>query len=202
VKLNNKIKGLRRALARSQKYSNRQKVIKLRLAKAQLKKKNKRKDWVEKETTNLARNYDYFNIENLKIKNMAKSAKGSLASPGKNVKPKSGLNREILDKGWGLLFTRLEQKAPGRITRVAPQGTSTECIKCGNKDKKNRKSQAVFQCMSCGFAINADIGAAITIRNKSAAGYAVERKPTRANLIARREATASLKREPQLSLTV
>jgi len=206
VKLKNKIKGLQRAMARSEKDSNRRKLLKLRLAKAHLKKKNKRKDWIEKETTNLARRFDYFKIENLQIKNMTKSVKGSIEKPGKNVKAKSGLNREINDRAWGTIFNRLEQKAPGRVIRVPPRGTSIECNECGNKDKKNRKSQAIFQCTLCGFTANADTNASVTIRDKkgkeTAAGHAVERKPARVNLIARRGAIAPLKREPKLNLIV
>ena len=46
-------------------------------------------------------NYDFIAIEDLEIKNMTKSAKGTLEEPGKNVAQKRGLNREIMRQSWG-----------------------------------------------------------------------------------------------------
>jgi len=79
------------------------------------------------------------------------------------------LNRGILANGWGLLVTRLEQKAPGRVVKIDPRFTSQRCSVCGVVDQGARESQAV--CRSCGFACNADVNAALNIR--SAAGHAV-----------------------------
>ncbi|MHB8262545.1 MAG: zinc ribbon domain-containing protein [Acidimicrobiales bacterium] len=39
------------------------------------------------------------------------------------------------------------------------------CIECGHTDRDNRKSQAAFVCMSCGYQSNADVNAAVNIRN-------------------------------------
>jgi len=87
----------------------------------------------------------------------------------KLARAKTGLNREILRSGWGLLVRRLEAKAPGRIERIKPQYTSQRCSACGQVDPKSRASQAVFRCTACGFASNADVNAARNI----AAGHAV-----------------------------
>jgi putative transposase len=38
-------------------------------------------------------------LEDLKISNMSKSAKGTADAPGRNVRAKSGLNKSILDQG-------------------------------------------------------------------------------------------------------
>ncbi|HEV2174019.1 MAG TPA: hypothetical protein VGR71_10645 [Nitrospira sp.] len=48
------------------------------------------------------RNYSHavVYVEDLKVKNTSRSAKGTQAEPGKNVRAKAGLNRVILDQGW------------------------------------------------------------------------------------------------------
>jgi len=72
-------------------------------------------------------------LENLQIKNMTKSAKGDLEKPGKMVKQKSGLNRAILNQGWGLFKTFLEYKqswSGGHVLYVNPKYTSQECPIC------------------------------------------------------------------------
>lgn len=202
-RLNKRIKGLQRALARAKRGSNRRKIIKQKLAKNQLKKANRRKDFAEKKSTDIARRFDYIGREDLRIKNMVRSAKGTIENPGRNVKAKSGLNREISDRGWGLIFTRLEQKAPGRVTTVDPRNSSTECSECHNIDKKNRESQAIFRCQQCGFTINADTnGARIVYYRAFAAGHAGKGQSVKTRLDARRGTSVPLKREPQLLLTV
>jgi putative transposase len=109
-------------------------------------------------------------VEDLKIRNMTRLAKGTIEAPGKNVRAKAGLNLGgILANGWGLLVTRLEQKAPGRVVKVNPAYTSQRCSACGHVAKDNRESQAVFLCVACGYTGNADVNAAINI----AAGHAV-----------------------------
>lgn len=49
-----------------------------------------------KRTTEIVRRYDFIAFEDLKIKNITKSAAGTIEEPGKNVAQKRGLNREIL----------------------------------------------------------------------------------------------------------
>jgi transposase len=100
---------------------------------------------------------------------MTRSAKGTAGKPGRNVRAKAGLNREILRSGWGLLVRRLEDKAPGRVEKVKPHYTSQRCSACGHVDARSRESQARFVCTACGFASNADVNAAINI----VAGHAV-----------------------------
>ncbi|MEU6197962.1 transposase [Streptomyces sp. NPDC047061] len=124
---------------------------------------NRRKDWCEKTSTMLARTYDVIRFEKLNIKNMTRSAKGTITEPGKNVRQKAGLNRGILAQGWGLLRRRTEQKAPGRVEDVPAPYTSLRCSACGWIEKKSRKSQADFVCVSCGFTCNADENASINV---------------------------------------
>ncbi len=162
---------LQRKLARAQHGSNRRGRVKAAIARLKARETDRRKDWVEKTSTRLAREFAVIAVENLKITNMTRSAKGTLDAPGRGVPQKAGLNRGILANGWGLLVTRLERKAPGRVVKVDPRFTSQRCSACGIVDRKARESQAAFRCRSCGFAANADVNAALNIR--LAAGHAV-----------------------------
>jgi transposase len=108
-------------------------------------------------------------VEDLRITDMTRSARGTRQNPGRNVRQKAGLNRGILRSGWGLLVRRLEQKAPGRVEKIRPHHTSQRCSACGQVDRRSRESQAVFQCTACGYACHADVNAARNI----AAGHAV-----------------------------
>jgi IS605 OrfB family transposase len=161
---------LQRKLARQQKGSEGRERTKRSMARLKHREINRRKDTIEKLTTQLAQNYDQILIEDLKIKNMTSSAKGTLTEPGRNVAQKTGLNRAILASGWGLFAQRLEDKASGRVVKVNPAYTSQTCNACQHVDRKNRESQAIFHCQNCGHSDNADINAAQNIR---AAGQAV-----------------------------
>jgi putative transposase len=160
---------LERMLARAKRGSNRRKQVRLAVARLKARETDRRKDWAEKTSTDLARRFDIVRVENLDVKSMTRSARGTAQDPGRNVRAKSGLNREILRSGWGLLVRRLEDKAPGRVEKINPAFTSQRCSVCGHVDGKSRESQARFACTACGFACHADVNAARNI----AAGHAV-----------------------------
>jgi transposase len=160
---------LRRRLARAARGSNRGKRVKIAIARLTARQTDRRKDWVEKTSTDLARRFDVIRVENLKIKNMVRSARGTIAVPGVNVRAKAGLNRSIHAAGWGHLASRLEHKAVGRVEKVSFAYTSQTCHACGHCAAENRESQAVFRCRACGHVDHADVNAAKNI----AAGRAV-----------------------------
>jgi putative transposase len=160
---------LERRLARAKRGSNRRRRIRLAIARMKARETDRRKDWAEKVSTDIARRFDLIRVEDLQIQNMTRSAKGAIGNPGRNVRQKSGLNREILASGWGLLVRRLTDKAPNRVEKIRPHYTSQRCSACGHVDPKSRESQARFVCTACGFASNADLSAARNI----AAGHAV-----------------------------
>jgi putative transposase len=160
---------LQRRLARAEKGSCRRKHIKLAIAKLRAREIDRRRDWAEKTSTDLARRFEVIRVEDLRIRNMTRSAKGTTDKPGKNVRQKAGLNQSILASAWGLLVRRLEDKAPDRIEKVNPAFTSQRCSACGHVDAKSRESQAAFACTACGYACHADVNAARNI----AAGRAV-----------------------------
>ncbi len=160
---------LQRKLARARRGSNRRAQVKLAIAKLKASENDIRKDWAEKASTDLARRFDVIRVEDLRIAHMTRSAKGTVEQPGRNVRQKAGLNREILRSGWGLLVRRLEDKAPGRVEKINPAYTSQRCSACGHLAAESRKSQALFACVACNLTLNADVNAARNI----AAGHAV-----------------------------
>lgn len=105
-------------------------------------------------------------IEALKTAKMTASAKGTVEKPGRNVRQKAGLNRAILERGWGQFETFLAYKLAargGELIKINPAYTSQTCSECGSISKHHRKSQAVFECSDCGHTGNADTNAAINI---------------------------------------
>jgi putative transposase len=160
---------LQRRLARSKRGSKRRQRTKATIARLKAREADRRKDWVEKTTTDLARRFDLIRMEDLDIRTMTRSARGTVDAPGRNVRAKAGLNRAILANAWGLVVTRLEHKAAGRIEKIPAAYTSLTCSACGHTATENRESQAVFRCAACGHQANADVNAARNI----AAGRAV-----------------------------
>jgi putative transposase len=184
-----RLKVLQQRLARAERGSIRRARTKLAIAKLRAREKDRRKDWVEKATTDIARRFDTIRIEALDVRAMTRSARGTVEQPGVRVAQKRGLNRAISRSGWGLLAARLQQKACGRVEQVPAAYTSQRCSACGHIAPGNRKSQPVFECESCTAGpCNADVNAARNI----AAGRAVT---ARGDLGASRSAN----REPQLS---
>ena len=120
-----------------------------------------RDNWRHHVSCDLAGRFGTVCVEDLKIKNMMKSARGTVEKPGKNVKAKSSLNRGIAESGWGRLRGMLDYKAH-RVEKVNPVYTSQRCHQCGHVAKESRRGER-FRCVSCGYAGNADINAAFNI---------------------------------------
>ncbi|MFG1816225.1 RNA-guided endonuclease InsQ/TnpB family protein [Kribbella sp. NPDC049174] len=187
-----RLKQLQRRLARCRRSSNRRRRVRAAIAKLHARTRDRRKDWVEKTSTDLARRFDLIRVEDLRIAQMTRrpKPKPNPEEPGTYLpnrrRAKAGLNRGILSNGWGLLVQRLEHKAGGRVEKVDPAYTSQTCSVCGHCAPDNREIQAVFRCTACGHQAHADVNAAVNI----AAGRAVS---------ARRETPrrVSPKREPQ-----
>ncbi|TCC04461.1 transposase [Kribbella soli] len=187
-----RLKQLQRRLARCVRGSNRCRRVKVAIGKLHAVARDRRTDWVEKTSTDLARRFDVIRVEDLRIPQMTSRPKprADPARPGAYLpnlrRAKAGLNRGILANAWGGLVRRLEDKAAGRVEKVDPAYTSQTCSSCGHCAPENRESQAVFRCVACGHQANADVNAAVNI----AAGRAVS---------ARRETPirVSPKREPQ-----
>ncbi|MFF5207675.1 RNA-guided endonuclease InsQ/TnpB family protein [Streptosporangium sp. NPDC000396] len=154
------------ALARKKRGSNRRRKAVARLAALHAKVRRQRLDSAHKAALALVGGYDVIVHEDLRIANMTRSASGTIQAPGRNVAAKSGLNRSILDAGWGVFLRVLAYKAEsaGReLIAVNPANTSRTCAQCGHCAAENRVTQAVFRCTACGFSAHADVNAAINI---------------------------------------
>ncbi len=155
-----------RSLSRKKKGGNNFKKQARRLSKLQAKITRIRNDFQHKVSSDLLRRSSFVGVENLKVRNMSRSAKGNIEKPGKNVKAKSGLNRVILDAAPSMFLDKLEYKAAWQgktFVKVNPKHSSQTCSSCGHVDKNNRRSQAIFVCTSCGHQDNADVNAAKNI---------------------------------------
>ena len=155
-----------RRMSRKVKFSNNWKKAKARVQCIHSRIANARKDFLHKASCQISQNHAMIAIEDLQVRNMSKSAKGNSEQNGKMVKQKSGLNRSILDQGWFEFRRQLEYKAAwngGFVVAVPPQYTSQTCPCCGHVSRDNRKTQAKFECVECGFEANADLVGAINI---------------------------------------
>jgi putative transposase len=141
--------------------TQKQKITKLHSRIAQT-----RNDFLHQTSTPISKNHAMIVMEDLKVGNMSRSARGTLDTQGKQVAQKSGLNRSILDQGWGEFRRQLEYKQEwlgGWLITVPSHHTSQTCSVCGHVAKENRKSQAEFHCVACGHENNADVNAATNI---------------------------------------
>lgn len=123
---------------------------------------SQRKDAQHKLSNKIACRYAMVAMESLQIKNMSRSSRGTLEAPGKNVKQKAGLNREILDTAPASLISMIRYKAEEAGNEFIETPTrklkpSQRCPKCLHTTKDNRKSQADFWCVACGYRENADV---------------------------------------------
>lgn len=168
-----KLARLQREMSRKIKFSSNWKKTKQKVQNLYSRIGNIRRDYLHKVSTTISKNHAIIVIEDLKISNMSKSAKGTAEQHGRNVIAKSGLNRSILDQGWYEMRRQLEYKQlwrGGQVLAINPAYTSQKCACCGHCAKENRPSQSRFECQRCGYTANADINGACNIL---AAGHAV-----------------------------
>jgi putative transposase len=187
-----------RCMSRKQKGSNNHHKAKRKVQKIHIKIANARLDFLHKATTAISKNHAMVVVEDLKVKQMSKSAAGTKDAHGTHVKAKSGLNKSILDQGWGEFRRQLEYKMAwqgGVFIAVPPQHTSQTCPECGHIARENRVNQAQFKCVNCGCEGHADVVGAINILARGhrvlACGEAVSRVK-----VAKPKRAASKKQEP------
>ena len=161
-----KLAKLQRQLKNKIKFSKNWQKLQAKIAKLHNKIANCRKDFLHKISHTISKNHAMIYMEDLQVSNMSKSAKGTVEASGQNVTQKSGLNRAILDQGWGEFRRQLEYKSAWRggfVIAVPPHHTSQTCPCCGHTDKENRPTQAEFECVKCGYRNNADVVGALNI---------------------------------------
>jgi putative transposase len=154
-----------RRLSRKVKGSQNYRKQRLRVARLHARVSAARADFLHKTSTAIAKSHGLVVLEDLKVRNMTASARGTVEAPGRNVRQKAGLNRAILDQGWGMFRTMLAYKLEdrgGHLLTVDPKDTSRTCHVCGVVDADSREGTR-FSCRSCGFQAHADWNAAVNI---------------------------------------
>jgi len=148
-------------------YSNRLRHTFSEIARLRAKQARRRNDFTHKLTTDVAKNHGIVGIEDLRVKNMTASARGTVEAPGTNVAAKSGLNRGILDNAPFERRRQFGYKGPkfgALVIAVPPHTTSRRCSECTAVDPANRPGCGrVFACVSCGHQEHADKNAAKNI---------------------------------------
>jgi len=190
-----RLRRYQRAMSRKVKFSNNWKKAKVRLQSIHARIGNARREDLHKATTTISQNHAMVAIEDLQVRNLSRSAAGTLGQPGENVRAKSGLNKVILDQGWFEFRRQLEYKlawSGGWLIAVAPQHTSRTCPACGCVSAHNRPMQAKFICVDCGFEEHADVVGAISILARGHrvaacgepvhSGRSVKQEPTEATM--------------------
>ena len=170
--LKGKLAKLQRQLKRKTKGSNNWKKLVAKIGKLHKRIANIRKNFLHQISNTISKNHATVYIEDLKVGNMSKSAKGTVEKHGRMVKQKSGLNRAILDQAWYEFRRQLEYKLRwrgGQLIPVSPQYTSQCCPACGHTAKANRTTQALFACVQCGYTENADVVGAINVLQRGQA---------------------------------
>ena len=161
-----KLAKYQRRMAHKQKFSNNWKKAKAKVQKIHTKIANARRDFLHKTTTTISQNHAVVFVEDLQVRNISQSAAGTAENPGTNVAAKSGLNKAILDQGWGEFRRQLDYKTAwngGMLFAVPPQYTSQTCPCCGHVSADNRQTQARFACVACGYENHADVVGAVNV---------------------------------------
>ncbi|PZH14266.1 transposase [Streptomyces sp. NTH33] len=147
-----------------------------KVAQIHAKVRRQRLDHAHKTALTLVRDHDTIVHERLNTAGMTRTPKPKPdpERPGAFLPnqraAKAGLNRSILDAGWGVFLAILANKAEsaGRtVIAVDPHNTSRTCLSCGHVAKENRVTQAKFQCATCGFTANADHVGALNVLNRA-----------------------------------
>ena len=175
--LKGRLAKLQKRLKRKTKGSSNWKKLVAKISKLHHRIANIRKNFLHQISNTVSKNHATVYIEDLKVGNMSKSAKGTVENPGRNIRQKSELNRAILDQAWYEFRRQLEYKLRwrgGQLIPISPQYTSQCCPACGHTAKENRTTQALFCCVQCGYTENADVVGAMNVlqrgRALSAAG--------------------------------
>ena len=149
------------------------------LANAQGRERLRNRTAVHRLTTALVREHGLIAIEDLNIRNMTASARGTVEKPGTKVSQKAGLNRVIQEQTWGIIRQQLAYKAEwaGReLLVVDPRHTSQTCSECGVVDADSRNGKT-YKCAHCGMELDADVNAAVVILNRAMAGARWQHRP-------------------------
>ena len=165
---------LQRARATKKKYGRTWRTLSKKIKRLHAKAAHTVDNWARHTAKQLVEAHAVLVVEDLHLKNMTRSAKGTVEKPGRSVAAKAGLNRSLSEAAPGKLARWVHVKAEnaGRRTwAVNPACTSQQCSACSVIDAASRVCREVFYCAACGHYEHADVNAA---RNIRARGLAAE----------------------------
>jgi putative transposase len=165
------IAGLSREREQYPKFSQDWKRANKAMAKAYRKAHHRSENWARHSAISIVSSYGVISLEDLNLPNMTKSAKGTVATPGKGVAPKKGLNRSLQDAALGRLAYWICVKAEDagrRVWKVDPKNSSRQCAACGHTEAANRR-RSCFICLRCGHTEHADVNAAQVLAGRGQA---------------------------------
>jgi putative transposase len=165
-----------RTIARRKKGSKNQQKARAIVGRLQRKARRQREAVLHRESHHYAKNHGTVIVERLDIRSMTASARGTTEQPGTKVRQKAGLNRAILDSGWGRFVGMLRYKVVpegGSVVEVLAAYSSQTCAECGVVDAASRRTQHEFECVACGHRANADVNAAKVLYTRGTHGDAV-----------------------------
>ena len=164
-----------RVVSRRKKGSKNRDKAKRRLARLHRKVRRQRDHVLHCEAKHYAQSHGKVIVERLQVRNMTSSARGTKEDPGRNVRQKAGLNRAILDGGWGRFVQLLRYKTvwKGSVLLEVPAAYSSQtCAHCGQVEALSRRSQSEFVCVACGHRDHADVNAALVLLGRGSHGPA------------------------------
>ena len=124
-------------------------------------------NWERHTARDISEEHSLVGLENLQLKSMTASAKGTSSLPGSGTK--RALNEKLARARIGRLHHAIMRRSVRDgtwLVMVNPANTSLQCSRCGEKDKEGRDAEQ-FTCTSCGFAIHADENAGRNIRTRA-----------------------------------
>ena len=157
------------ALSRTERGSNHHRKAREKVSGLHQKVRNQRRDYLHRASQQLVAAYDVIVAEDLNTAGMtrrpAPRPDGAGGYEPNGGSAKTGLNRSILDAGWGMFLGMIRDKAEsaGReFIQVNPAYTSRTCSECGHQEAANRSGKD-FHCRRCGHRDDADHNAAVNI---------------------------------------
>lgn len=160
-----RLRRAQRALQRCPRGSANRAKRRKTLARLHLGAANARDTHLHQQSAFLTRTYGTIVVEKLSIAGLTASAKGTADNPGKSVRQKAALNRNILGLAWGRFQKQLRYKAEsagGRVIEVPPHMTSQVCSGCGTVVRKSL-AERIHECRSCDLVVDRDVNAARNI---------------------------------------
>ena len=179
-----RVRRLQRKVARAKRGSNSRRKKVATLAREKQRQAEARKGFTHELSAEIVRRYDFIAVEDLTIRNLVRSARGTVENPGRNVSAKSGLNRSISEQAWGDLVSKVAYKAESAgvlVVEVDPRNTSQVCSGCGELVPKALRVRT-HDCPYCGLILDRDVNAARNVLRRGLLAHVTGGKPAGAQV--------------------